>query len=503
MPIPTFKLLQQDSNKSARLTTIRNAVEPLLGSNYLSHFTDHSVNHSDQLCNIVDELVSSLDQGKELNPEEAFVLYAACYLHDIGMQHQRACKTEVVRKVLLSNPYCGLRWESLELETRQEIIRAQHHLISDELIRGAVRTGDPAIGIPLNDSDKPGVVAALCSAHCLLTDSTEYQCSTADQGGLRVGLLAALLRLADILDESQRRSHLFLEKTRDLPLESRLHWWRHYYVSNITINPREIIVWFDFPPERRVQYKEIFEPLQMPWIEAEHKRHSKVLAENGLAWHLQARDTPEAQCTSRVMDDELERYAVEKIVVRRVDELNQQRATVVTQLRVARPTVQRQLATLQESTDAPDELLREAVNLAEHLSAMGGKRDAWMILQSEHNRLKPRVSEEIKLNVDLRIGEMMIEDNAADSALRHLRELTPYFSKNVTSNTNKLRYLRIWAIALREACAYHEAVVAFEEIAQLTDQPKEQEIAMAEIAELRLLQGDLAQLSVFEGGETC
>lgn len=499
MSIPAFKLLQKDENKVARLTTIRNAVEPLLGSNYLSHFTDHSVNHSDQLCCLVDELASSLDQEKALNSEEAFVVYAACYLHDAGMQHQRAGETDVVR-MALANHYYGQPWESLEIASRQEIIRQYHHQIARELILSAVRTGDPAIGISLSDNDKPGVIAALCLAHCLSADSPEYRAYTEDQGGLRVGLLAALLRLADILDESQRRSHLFLEKTRELPLESRLHWWRHYYVSNITIQPREITVWFDFPPERRAQYKELFEPLQMPWVEAELKRHSAVLASNGLAWHLQARDTSESQCTSRVMDDDLERYAVEKTAARRADELSQQRTAVVAQLRVARPTIQRQLAMLRDSTDAPDDLLRKAVNLAEHLSAIGGKREAWMILKSELDRLKPRASEENALNVALRVGEMMLEDNAADSALRHLRDLVPYFSKTAVSTTDKLRFLRSWAIALRETCAYPEAVIAFEEITKLTNQPKEQQAAEAEIAELRLLQGDLAQLVVWEGG---
>lgn len=503
MDVPKFKLLS-DRTRAARLITIRDAVEPLLGSNYLSYFTDHSVNHSDQLCNLVDDLASSLDPEKVLNPAEAFVLYAACYYHDAGMQHQRASETEVIRKVLESNTYCGKSWESLEKSTRQEILREQHHRISAELIRCAVRSGETAIGMPLDDGDKPGVIAALCLAHCISTDSDEYRSVTADQGGLRVGLLAALIRLADILDESQRRTHLFLEKTRELPLESRIHWWRHYYVSDITIMAREITVWFDFPPERRTQYKELFEPLQMPWIEEELKRHSTVLAANGLAWHLQARDTSEAQCTSRVMDDDLERYAVEKAVAWQADELRQQRVAVVSQLRVARPTVRRQFATLQNSTDAPDELLRKAVNLAEHLSAIGGRRDAWITLRSEFSRLKARASEEITLNVALLLGEMMVEDNAADIALRHLQEFAPHFSKIVDgSSTNKLRFLRVWAIALREACAYREAVVAFEEIARTTTQVAEQDISAAEIAEMQLLQGELKQLIINEEAMAC
>jgi hypothetical protein len=113
MTTPQFELLQNDQNKIARLTTIRNAVTPLLASNYFSHFTDHSVNHSDQLCNIVDGLAATLEQQKTLNPDEAFVLYVACYLHDVGMQHQRAVKTQIVSRVLgesLSAAKNGRSW---------------------------------------------------------------------------------------------------------------------------------------------------------------------------------------------------------------------------------------------------------------------------------------------------------------------------------------------------------------------------------------------------------
>ena len=502
MLIPEFKLLSDDERR-ARLITIRKSVEPLLATNYLSHFTDHSVNHSDQLCNLVDELALSLDKPKCLNPEEAAVLYVACYFHDVGMQHQRANETSAIREVLQSDPYCGQPWASLEMATQQEIVRAHHHRISAELVRAAVRAGEPAIGIPLNDADKPGVIAALCLAHCLSVESDEYRSTTSDQGALRVGLLAALFRLADILDESQRRTHLFLEQTRELPLESRIHWWRHHYVSSITIQQRTLTVWFDFPPERRAQYKELFEPLQMPWIEAELRCHSNVFAANGLAWHLQAHDTPEAQCTTRAMDDDLERYAVEMAVARRSDQFRQERIAVVTQLRIARPTVKRLFVALRESMDAPDELLEKALTLAEHLTAIGGRRDAWMTLWSEFGRLKARASEEILLNVALRLGELMVEDDMADVALRHLQEFEPHFSKLLDGSPKKLRFLHIWAVTLRDKCAYPEAVAAFEEIARTTTQVAEQMAAMAEISEMHLLQGNLENLEIVREAETC
>ena len=503
MSNPAFKLFADHIEKRARLITIRSAVEPLLATNYLSHFTDHSVKHSDQLCDIVDDLASSLDKGKCLNPEEAAVLYATCYLHDVGMQHERANETAVIRKILHSEPYNDQSWASLEMATKQEIVRAHHHRISAELVRDAIRAGEPAIGISLTDEDKPGVIAALCLAHCLSTDSEEYRYNTSDQGGIRVGLLSALFRLADILDESQRRTRLFLEKTRELPLESRIHWWRHYYVSSITIEQRALNVWLDFPPNRRTQYKELFEPLQIPWIEAELRRHSKVFAANGLAWHLQAFDTPVTQCTSQPMDSDLERYAVEKAVVRRSDQLRQERIAVVTQLRIARPTVQRQFAALRESTEGPDELLEKALKLAEHLTVIGGRRDAWMTLRSEFSRLKARTSEEVRLNVALRLGELMVNDDMADVALRHLQEFTPHFLKLLDGDPKKLRFLHIWAVTLRDKCAYPEAVAAFEEIAQTSMLSAERLAAMAEISEMHLLQGNLENLKTDQEAEAC
>lgn len=502
MGMPAFKLLADDEIKRARLVTISNGVTPLLATNYLSHFTDHSVNHSDRLCDLVDHLAASLDDLKRLSSVEAAVLYAACYFHDAGMQHERAGETQVVSTLLVGEPYHGQQWSALDLKTRREIVRAQHHRISEEFVRDSVRAGDPVIGTSLNDDDKPGIVAALCRAHCLPTDTEDYRSATADQGGLRVGLLSALLRLADILDESQHRSHLNLERTRELPLESRLHWWRHYYVSNIAIQARAITIWFDFPPNRRAQYKELFEPLQMPWIEAEFRRHSSVLATNGLAWHLHAQDTPSAQCTARVMDDELERYAVEHAAKRVSEQLRRDRAAAVTQLRVARPTVERQFAALRGSTDSPDEQLGQALALAEHLAAIGGRRDAWMSLWSEFSRLKARASESVQLSVALRLGELMIGDDAADTALGHLRGLVPYFWKLVDGDPTKLRFLGIWAAVLRDSCAYSEAIAAFDEVARTTGHDSDRAAAVAEIAEMHLLQGELGKLAI-ERGKTC
>ena len=172
--------------------------------------------------------------------KEAFILYSAAYLHDAGLQHQRAGETEVVRATLATR-FPGRVWDDLDIETRRSIVREQHHRISGEMITRSIDASYPTvIGIQLTDEWHPGQVRSISIAHNLYMDShdrAEYECLTKDWGGVRMSLLAALLRLADILDESRRRSQLYLERTRELPIESRMHWWRHYYVAEIEILP--------------------------------------------------------------------------------------------------------------------------------------------------------------------------------------------------------------------------------------------------------------------------
>jgi hypothetical protein len=273
-----------DHTLRARIVDLRSAVTPVLNGNYLPHFTDHSVDHSDRLCDLVDLLTEPLPSLQTLNEREAFVLYAACYLHDVGLQHQRANETMVVQQILSEPRYASRPWHDLDIATRRNIVRAQHHRISAELVRQSIDAPQPTpLGIQLTQDWEPGLIASLCIAHCLWMDSSdrdEYRELTQDWGSFRMSLLAALLRLADILDESRKRSQLHLRLTRELDLESRMHWWRHYYVAEITINPtnREIVLCFDFPADRREQYNEIIATMQIPWIKGEFDRQSAVLS---------------------------------------------------------------------------------------------------------------------------------------------------------------------------------------------------------------------------------
>lgn len=95
----------------------------------------------------------------------------------------------------------------------------------------------------------PNYVAAISEGHTLPIESPRYRELTVDGPNLRIELLSALLRIADILDLSRRRANRAKELTLGLSVESQTHWWRHHYTEDIVIDQdRKLVsVWFDFP----------------------------------------------------------------------------------------------------------------------------------------------------------------------------------------------------------------------------------------------------------------
>src|SRR5260221_8097219 len=86
---PNFGHLANERSR-ALVIQLRSAVEPILANNILCHFTDHSVSHSDNVCELVDALVENLHTTNyQLSEDELIVLYSSCYLHDVGMQYEK------------------------------------------------------------------------------------------------------------------------------------------------------------------------------------------------------------------------------------------------------------------------------------------------------------------------------------------------------------------------------------------------------------------------------
>jgi len=500
MAFPNYKRLT-DPILRGRIAELRSSIEPVLGGNYLPSFTDHSVTHSDQVCDLIDKLTEPLGSVNQLSEREAFVLYAACYLHDVGLQHQRADQTPAVQTALGRPEYFGRTWNELDINTRRQIVRNYHHRISQEMILQSINAPQPTpLGIQLTQVWDPGPISSLCIAHCLDVNSNEYREATSDSGELRMSLLSALLHIADILDESRRRSHLFLECTRELDLESRMHWWRHYYVNDVQIDPaaRQITIWFEYPRGRGQQYREIIPPLLIPLLEHEFARHEAILARHNIFYHLRKEEVKEIQSTATPMDGELERYIIEKLAADQTEQAERDRLLSLHQLRTARPTIERELSTLRTDSGSmsSDEQLCKFRGLAQHLWHLGGRREAWMTLSIEYDRLKVSVGLTTRIAIAVDLADMMMEDGHSDRAARLLHELRGH-ADSIQEQTLKWRFLALLGRACIGEYAINEAVATFSAAAQLAPDARSRAQVEAELAEARLLQGDLQNIEPF------
>lgn len=189
------------------------------------NYTDHGIKHSEAIIRelgdlIPDELLGS-SSDSILNPYSIFILLASAYLHDIGMQAQK-----------FSGKYKSKKWDLGS-------IRKIHHEISEEWI-----TEDwKSLGI--RKEVDANWIGRISKGHSKKVDSkeiclpiSEYPGTQriAKRGTIHPRFLAALLRLADALHIASDRINVDELRKKELPLDSKVEWWLHYYVSGIDCN---------------------------------------------------------------------------------------------------------------------------------------------------------------------------------------------------------------------------------------------------------------------------
>ncbi|WP_354244581.1 HD domain-containing protein [Agromyces sp. PvR057] len=186
---------------------------------HLWWFTDHTERHSRRVAEYCELLAAArtLPEGMELNVVERFMLAAAAWLHDIGMQAARAPLGDD---------------EALQL-------RKQHPERSREIIEsGGIDTG-------IQNDAALSYIAQLAQAH-----GTEYYRPTVDSlpvtrslygMPVRLRLLAAILLLADELDLHNERTPTPTTNTEYAPLTA-AHWLKHQIISGVRLSEADGLV---------------------------------------------------------------------------------------------------------------------------------------------------------------------------------------------------------------------------------------------------------------------
>lgn len=493
LPPPPFRHLSSEVSRS-RLIELRQRVTPILANNLLPHFTDHSVTHSDSLTKFIDGLVEPLQASvHRLSEDELIALYSACYLHDIGMQYEHAGSTQVITRLGLTQ-----RWEDLSEDTRRNLLRAHHAAISAEMIMMSVHSAAPIIGIQLKPDHFPQYVAAICEGHTLDTDSPRYHELTKDGPNFRMGLLSGLLRIADILDLSQRRANLDKARTLRLDLESQTHWWRHHYTEDIRIDQSEklVSIWFDFPKSHFDEYRRIVPQLQMPWITAEFSRHMAVFHRYGLGWSVEPHIEQRAFSVAEVMPSEVVTEMLKQLRRQQLKEEEKHRHILSQQFSEAKPQIDRRLNEIEARKDSisPRDYLKELSRLAIDLFDLGLKRSAWMLLRGDFHRMAASLDLVERLEIGLKLASMMFEDARTKDAIQVVRELLPLADQLPDGDIAKFTLWRLWAECLIDVGVYDEAVSAVERAIALAPSTDVKGELQAQLAELHFLAGKLEKV---------
>lgn len=272
-------LLENDNDLFIETEKIKKEVGPILENKLHLNYTDHSIEHSlrilEQLSQLVTELMSS---DEKLNKYEVFILISSIYLHDIGMQFERF---ELLQKydIKIENE------EKLDEDLKLDFIRNHHHIISKIWIIESISGNSDYRKVYFGDPELGELVALISESHNI--DLKENMSSYNDYiyrgTRIRLNLLACLLALGDVLDADSRRIDIERLKHINIPEDSRLHWWKHYYISGLYYENGLLTIQYNFPDLSKNEldiYYEYFSSATKYWLEYNKENFKGILSKN-------------------------------------------------------------------------------------------------------------------------------------------------------------------------------------------------------------------------------
>jgi hypothetical protein len=207
------ELRQSSAPLADELDAITNEALNIWQSQHLRTFTAHGKDHILQVEANLDALTRGLQNSpQKLGQHEIFVLIAACYLHDIGMQ--------------LGKPDAREKHAQYAFD----LILTSHARHDNE---------ERQVTLPINDANTRRAIAAVARGHwssfAVQLDSEDTLMKN-DRGRLR--LLGLLLATADLLDLSPVRATYFrsIHQLDKLDAMAELHQTKHELVKGFRIH---------------------------------------------------------------------------------------------------------------------------------------------------------------------------------------------------------------------------------------------------------------------------
>lgn len=207
------------------------------------NFTLHNTGHSFRIMEYMSKLVTDITKLNEL--EITLMVYCAL-LHDIGMA---VSEDDIISIKADSFPFCEIKFSSMkkimngnEALAMQEYVRRIHASLSGKYIRENLK--DKLVIPKLTTLDFTKELALICEAHTEDYDWIKASLRTNEVRGdysFNPQFIAAILRLADILDIDGNRTPYNLYKLISPKGISDEEWKQHFVISNnekIVINEK-------------------------------------------------------------------------------------------------------------------------------------------------------------------------------------------------------------------------------------------------------------------------
>lgn len=236
----------ENTRLQTRLETIVQTIPRFWEQRLYTHFTNHGPEHSERVLNQkIAQLAQGLPLEKRLTEDEIFILSAAAWLYEIGMQSPNL------------QPILDFAYEPDVRLTHEQLlqIREQRHLLTRQLIADSIRPGynGPAIRLGLNNEpdDYTRVIAEVCR-WCSQEDLELVDKSIPVNGiEVRLRLMVALLRLADQLYIDSARVNREQLLAFHLPPLVEARWWAYHYTQILPINKGKIRFYYSLPIGQR------------------------------------------------------------------------------------------------------------------------------------------------------------------------------------------------------------------------------------------------------------
>lgn len=264
------------------------------------HFTDHSINHSNRILEKLEGIMSDFMKSEfVLNEYELFILCSAIYLHDIGMQHELNAE---LKKLLNIN-------SDEEIPDELTFVRMNHGKISRIWIEQNIQNSTSFRDAYSGNKRLGEFVALIVESHNVnIKENLHlYQDTIYSGKKIRMAFLAAMLSIGDVLDLDFNRIDYERLKHKSVPLDSKLHWFKHYYVEGSIFDKNALTISYCFPSsldkEQLEYYKYFFCTQTQYWIEKLQKDLQEIFTENKIYFPINEHVT--SSISKEKLDDEI------------------------------------------------------------------------------------------------------------------------------------------------------------------------------------------------------